>query len=83
MAAGGWALAATLLSYAAIAITYWANRKVTQTPAWLAVLFAPATLVLLYALLRSTVLALVRKGVDWRGTRYSLAELRRNAGRGW
>ena len=83
MAAGGWPLAAGVLSYAAIALTYRANRKVTQTPARLAVLFAPAMLVLLYALLRSTALALVRNGVDWRGTRYSLAELRRNAGQGW
>jgi hypothetical protein len=29
------------------------------------------------------VLTLARRGVDWRGTRYSLKELRRNVGRGW
>jgi len=36
-----------------------------------------------FALLRSMFLTLARNGVDWRGTRYPLAELRRHAGRGW
>ncbi len=81
--AGGWPLAAGLLTYIAFALTFWGNRKVTAAPSWLAVLYAPAMLVVLYALLRSMTLALVRQGVDWRGTRYSLRELRRYAGRGW
>lgn len=83
IAAGGWAASAGLLTYAAIALAYWANRKVTPASAWLAIFFAPATFIVLYALLRSMVLALLRNGVDWRGTRYSLKELRRCAGRGW
>jgi len=81
--AGGWALVAGLLSYVAVALTFWGNRKVTAAPAWLAILYAPATLVVLYALMRSMTLALVRQGIDWRGTRYSLSEIRRYAGRGW
>jgi glycosyltransferase involved in cell wall biosynthesis len=81
--AGGWALVAGLLSYVAVALTFWGNRKATAAPAWLAILYAPATLVVLYALMRSMTLALVRKGIDWRGTRYSLSEIRRYAGRGW
>ena len=81
--AGGWALVAGLLSYVAVALTFWGNRKVTVAPAWLAILYAPATLVVLYALMRSMTLALVRQGIDWRGTRYSLSEIRRYAGRGW
>ncbi len=80
---GGLALVAGLLSYVAVALTFWGNRKVTAAPAWLAILYAPATLVVLYALMRSMMLALVRKGIDWRGTRYSLSEIRRYAGRGW
>lgn len=83
IAAGGWALPAGLLTYALIALTYWANRRVTKASPWLAVFFAPAASVVLYAGLRSMVLALVRNGVDWRGTRYSLDELRRHAGRSW
>jgi glycosyltransferase involved in cell wall biosynthesis len=83
IAAGGWPRVAGVLSYIAVALTFWGNRKVTPAPSWLAILYAPATMVVLYALLRSMTLALVRQGVDWRGTRYSLYELRRHAGRGW
>jgi len=83
IAAGGWPLVAGIFTYVAFALTYWGNRKVTAAPPWLAILFAPMTMVVLYALLRSMTLALVRQGVDWRGTRYSLRELRRNAGEGW
>jgi hypothetical protein len=35
----------------------------------------------LFAVLRSVVLTLLRNGVEWRGTHYPLDELRRNAGR--
>ncbi|HUV69841.1 MAG TPA: glycosyltransferase family 2 protein [Terracidiphilus sp.] len=83
IAAGGLALGAGLLTYGSVAMAYWANRKVTAASPWLAVLFAPAAGVVLYAGLRSMLLALVRRGVDWRGTRYQLDELRRHAGRGW
>jgi cellulose synthase/poly-beta-1,6-N-acetylglucosamine synthase-like glycosyltransferase len=83
IAAGGWALAAGLLTYVSIALTYQSNRRVTLAPPWLAVLFAPATAVVLFALLRSMILALVRNGVEWRGTRYPLKGLRRHAGQLW
>jgi glycosyltransferase involved in cell wall biosynthesis len=83
IAAGGLVLVAGLIACSAVALTFWGNCKITEAPPWLAVLYAPATLVVLFALLRSMFLALVRQGIDWRGTRYSLSELRRNAGRGW
>jgi hypothetical protein len=44
---------------------------------------SPACGIVLYAVLRSVWLTLARGGVEWRGTRYPLDELRRNAGRGW
>ena len=78
MATGGWGLVAGLLTYAFIALTYIANRRVTQVPAWMALFFAPSTAILLYAILRSMILTLKRGGVFWRGTLYPLAELRRN-----
>jgi glycosyltransferase involved in cell wall biosynthesis len=81
--AGGLPLIAGVLTFIAFAAIFWANRKVTATPPWLAILYPPAMLVVLYALLRSMTLALVRQGIDWRGTRYSLKELRRNSMRGW
>ncbi|MGB7547571.1 MAG: glycosyltransferase, partial [Terracidiphilus sp.] len=83
LAAGGWALGAGLLTYGAIALVYAANRRVTQISPWHAVFFAPATAIVLFASLRSMILALIRRGVDWRGTRYPLDELRRHAGPGW
>jgi len=60
-----------------------ANRSVNQASAWMAVLFAPATAVFLFALVRSMVLTLRRNGVVWRGTLYPLDELRRNAEGSW
>jgi glycosyltransferase involved in cell wall biosynthesis len=83
IAAGGWPLIAGVLMYAAVALIFWGNRKVTAAPPWTAILYAPATLVVLYALFRSMTLALVRQGIEWRGTRYPLSEIRRYAGRGW
>jgi glycosyltransferase involved in cell wall biosynthesis len=44
-------------------------------------LFPAATLLLLYAMLRSMLLAIWRGGILWRGTFYSLGDLRRRAGK--
>ncbi len=83
LAAGGWALLAGLVTYAAMGFVYQANRRMTQVAPWLAVFFAPAAVLVAFAFLRSMMLALLRDGVEWRGTRYPLGELRRHAGRGW
>ena len=80
MVCGGWAAAAGILVYVFIALTYFANRRVTQVSPWVAMFFAPATTILLYSLVRSMILALVRNGVVWRGTFYPLDELRRHTG---
>ena len=42
--------------------------------------FPAAALVFVYAMVRSTVLTLMRGGVVWRGTFYPLRELREHAG---
>jgi GT2 family glycosyltransferase len=81
IACGGWVMAAGLATYVCIGLTYAANRRVTQVSPWTALLFAPATAVFLFALLRSVVLTLWRGGVEWRGTRYPLDALRKHAGR--
>jgi glycosyltransferase involved in cell wall biosynthesis len=83
MACGGWAALAGLLTYALIAIAYAANRPVTQVSPWVAMFFAPATAILLFAFARSMFLTIKRNGVLWRGTLYPLDELRRNAGSDW
>lgn len=81
--AGGWTLLAGLVTYAAMALVYQANRRVTQVAPWHAVFFAPGAVLVAFAFLRSMFLALAQGGVEWRGTRYPLGELRRHAGRGW
>jgi glycosyltransferase involved in cell wall biosynthesis len=83
IAAGGWAAIAGVLTYVSIGLVYAANRRIFQGSAWLAVFFAPASAIVLFAVLRSIFLALQRGGVEWRGTHYPLDELRTNAGRGW
>jgi len=83
IAMGGWATVAGLLTYVFILLTYTANRRITQVPPWLALLFAPATGLVLFALTRSMILTLRRGGVEWRGTLYPLDELRRNVERVW
>ena len=83
LAAGGSAALSGVLFYAAIALAYVANRRVTQVSPWLAVFFAPAAAILVFASLRSMFLTLRRNGVEWRGTRYPLDQLRKHAGRLW
>ena len=83
IASGGWTMVAGLLTYVGIAGVIAANRKANQASVWTAVLFAPATAVFLYALVRSMVLTLRRNGVVWRGTLYPLDELRRGAEGSW
>jgi len=46
-------------------------------------LYPFASCLFLFAMLRSMTLALLRGGVLWRGTLYSLKELRAHAGRLW
>ncbi|MDZ7705057.1 MAG: glycosyltransferase [Trueperaceae bacterium] len=54
------------------------NQRFSKVPFWYAVLHPVGVAVLVYAMLESTVKALVTGGIEWRGTRYSLEELRRS-----
>lgn len=56
------------------------TRKQTGLPLAYALTFPAGAMLFVYALARSVVLTLCRGGVEWRGTRYPLAELRHNAG---
>ncbi len=65
-------VAALLQVVAALA----ASRE-TGVPAWTALLFPLGALLLAAVVARSVILTLARGGIRWRGTFYSLAELRR------
>jgi len=79
VAVGGGTAIAGVLTYLGISLAYHAIRRSSRISAWYTVLFAPATLLIAYSFLRSMLLALVRRGVVWRGTLYPLRELRKAA----
>jgi len=72
----GWPRAGFLLAIAAIFLVYVGMSWHSDVPSWLAVLHPVGALVFCYALARSAALTLLRGGVEWRGSFYSLAELR-------
>jgi GT2 family glycosyltransferase len=74
----------SLVSLAALAALYWryqhfADTDGANTMLWLPA-FPVAALVFVYAMARSTAQTLIRGGVEWRGTFYSLRELREHLG---
>ncbi len=74
----------SLLSIGSLAALYWRYRRFADpngaaTVLWL-LAFPLAAVIFVYAMVRSTVLTLVRRGVVWRGTFYPLKELREHAG---
>lgn len=81
--AGGWGLAGAVVFYGAVSGVYWSGRRVTRVSPRFALTFPAAAGLLIFAMLRSMVLALWRGGVVWRGTLYPLRELRAHAGRFW
>jgi glycosyltransferase involved in cell wall biosynthesis len=74
----------SLVSLAALAALYWRYREFGDPSGAATMLrlaaFPAAALVFIYAMVRSTVLTLMRGGVVWRGTFYPLRELREHAG---
>jgi glycosyltransferase involved in cell wall biosynthesis len=74
----------SLVSLAALAAVYWRYRRFADANGAITMLWLPAfpvaTLVFVYAMVRSTALTVVRGGVEWRGTFYSLRELREHMG---
>jgi hypothetical protein len=75
-----WWPTATMLI--ALFLAYQAAGKYHHFSAAQMLLFPAATVLVLYTLLRSMSLALWHGGISWRGTFYSLRELRRHADKG-
>jgi glycosyltransferase involved in cell wall biosynthesis len=71
---------AAILTCAAIASLYITSSRHSRVSPLYAVFFPIAAILFLYSILRSTLTTLKNRGVTWRGTFYSLTELRKNAG---
>jgi hypothetical protein len=67
------------ITLAAVGWAYWLFQRTSGISAWNALLSPVSALVFLFTLLRSMVTTLWHGGVQWRGTFYALAELRKNA----
>ena len=78
--AGGALRYAGLITAAAIVLIYRAFGRISRISAWYAVLFPVGALLMIFTLLRSMVMTWRQGGVLWRGTLYTLEELRENAG---
>ena len=77
--APGWAKAPHVVALVSIALIHWGMGRRTQVPGWTFFLYPISTLLIVFTMVRSMGHAWVNKGVVWRGTKYSLEELRR----GW
>lgn len=76
LAGDGSARAAGVGVVLVVTVVYaWYGRR-AATPAWYALLHPLSVTVLVWALLRSTTVTLRRGGIEWRGRRYPLSELR-------
>lgn len=78
-----WMRLPSLLMVASLCLLYRYYRRFTGISVLYVLLFPVATCLLLFTIVRSMVLTIARGGVDWRGTRYPLEELRKYAGPLW
>jgi Glycosyl transferase family 21 len=80
LAGNWWMRSSTAIVLLMLLLLYRYYRRYTGIAAWYAMTFPLAACLVLYAILRSMILTLTRGGVFWRGTLYSLVELKKNAG---
>ncbi len=65
-------------SVVTVFLVYVWNKRLSKLPAWYAALHPFGITMVLYATLEAVAKALWRGSISWRGTRYSLSELRKN-----
>jgi glycosyltransferase involved in cell wall biosynthesis len=70
---------AAIVTFAAVAFAYRLLGRHSGISTWNALFFPFSAMVFVFALLRSMLLTLKQGGIIWRGTFYSLAELRKSA----
>lgn len=72
-----------LVTLAAIASMYRTTGRFSGISAWNFLAFPVSAALFIYSMLRSAAVTLAHRGVEWRGTFYPLAELRRNSEKLW
>ena len=77
--AGTSACAATSIMLFAVWLDYRQQAEYHPFTAWQIVLFPIASVTMLYTICRSTWIVLLKGGISWRGTFYSLSEIRQQA----
>lgn len=79
---GPWIMIAASIAAlgSALEIYRYCERYINGVSMGYLLLLPVAACIIVYTLLRSMVVTLARRGVEWRGTFYPLAELRKNAG---
>lgn len=75
--AHGWARAGYALALLSIAGIYYGMSDRSTVPAYYVLLHPVSTVLLSYAIARSMVVTMAQGGITWRGTKYSLSELRK------
>ncbi len=76
--ATGWARAGYVVALGCLLTVYAGMGRRTKISVGYALLHPAASVVMVFTLVRSTALTLAQGGVEWRGTFYPLAELKRN-----
>jgi GT2 family glycosyltransferase len=71
-----------MIALAAVSMLYGSSARHSKVSPWYALLFPVGTVLFLYSLLGSVWITFRTGGVTWRGTFYSLKELRRGLGSG-
>lgn len=74
----GWARVGYVVALCSLLAVYVAMGRRTKISVGYVLLHPLASLIMVFTLLRSTVLTLAHGGVEWRGTFYPLAELKRD-----
>jgi len=67
-----------LIIFLAILILCWDSARFYSLKRWYGIGFPLCSLLFIYILWRSMLLAIINNGINWRGTHYSLAELKAN-----
>lgn len=75
--ARGWARAPFAIALAAMFAIYVGMSRLSPIPPYYFLLHPVSSTLFLYILFRSTILTLLNDGVEWRGTKYPLDELRK------